>query len=129
MSAAVHWPAPSAQAPTRRHRQDVPATCQICGTAIRRRYTISATRRWGTDSDLHVYWCRNCDAGFLLPRPSPELLESLYSSQYFVDHDTTKAVEPSARPSPGKSRMATRSQRAPRRCDSGNRQRRAGKGL
>jgi SAM-dependent methyltransferase len=52
-------------------------------------------RRWGTDSDFHVYWCGDCDAGFLLPRPSRELLESLYSSQYFSDYGKAIDIEQS----------------------------------
>lgn len=70
-------------------------TCQICGFAIPSRYTIPAVSRWGCDSDFHVYWCKNCDAGFLLPRPSYELLESFYSSQYFADYGKATAVEES----------------------------------
>jgi SAM-dependent methyltransferase len=70
-------------------------TCQICGSAIAPRYTIPAVSRWGSDSDFHVYWCRDCDAGFLLPRPSPELLESFYTSQYFADYGKGTASEQS----------------------------------
>ena len=50
-------------------------------------------RRWGSDSDFHVYWCADCDAGFLLPRPSRELLESLYPNRYFADYDKVIDVE------------------------------------
>ena len=69
--------------------------CQICGSAIPPRFTIPTVHRWGTDSDSHVYWCRDCDAGFLFPRPSPELLESLYSNQYFSDYGKLVATEQS----------------------------------
>jgi SAM-dependent methyltransferase len=62
-------------------------SCQICGAGMQPRYTISASRRWGVaDADLRVYWCKDCDTGFLLPRPSSELLESLYSDAYFSNY-------------------------------------------
>ncbi len=70
-------------------------TCQICASAIPPRYRIPAVHRWGCDSDFHVYWCKDCDAGFLLPRPSGKLLESFYSSQYFSDYGKAVAVEQS----------------------------------
>ena len=67
-------------------------TCQICGSAIPPRYTIPAARRWGSESDFHVHWCATCDAGFLLPRPSRELLETLYTNQYFSEYGKAVAV-------------------------------------
>lgn len=70
-------------------------TCQICGSAIPPRYHVPALRRLGSDPDFHVYWCSDCDAGFLLPRPSRELLESLYSSQYFSDYGKAVNVKQS----------------------------------
>jgi SAM-dependent methyltransferase len=76
-------------------RQSPLGTCQICGSAIPPRYRIPAVRRWGSDSDSHVYWCGDCDAGFLLPRPSRELLESLYSDRYFADYGKPAAIKQS----------------------------------
>jgi 2-polyprenyl-3-methyl-5-hydroxy-6-metoxy-1,4-benzoquinol methylase len=88
-------PGRSTQGSPPSEHQGTLGTCQICGSAIPPRYTIPAVRRWGSDSDFHVYWCRNCDAGFLLPRPSRELLESFYSSQYFSDYGKAIAIEQS----------------------------------
>src|SRR5262245_40937703 len=88
-------PGSSAQESSLSAHQGTLRTCLICGSAIPARYTIPAVSRWGSDSDFHVYWCRNCDAGFLLPRPSRELLESLYSSEYFSNYGKAIAVEQS----------------------------------
>ena len=90
---AVESPAPGRGGPAQDLRA---AACLICGSGMRPRYRISASRRWGVaDPDLHVYWCEDCDSGFLMPRPSPKLLESLYSSEYFANYGTTIDIEPS----------------------------------
>ena len=88
-------PGSAAQWSPTSEQQATLGTCQICGSAIPSRYTIPAMRRWGCDSDSHIYLCNACDAGFLLPRPSSELLESLYSDKYFADYGRIPEVEPS----------------------------------
>jgi 2-polyprenyl-3-methyl-5-hydroxy-6-metoxy-1,4-benzoquinol methylase len=88
-------PGSATEGPPSSERQATLGTCQICGSAIPSRYTIPAKKRWGTESDSHIYWCNDCNAGFLLPRPSSELLESFYSNKYFAEYGKGPEVQPS----------------------------------
>lgn len=71
--------------------RDLRESCRICGAAAAPRFRVPAIKRWSQEADFYVYWCADCDSGFVLPRPSEGLLESLYSSRYFADYG--KAAE------------------------------------
>ncbi len=53
------------------------------------RYVFSRLlHRLAVEPPMRVYWCRGCDAGFLLPRPTPELLAKLYGEEYFSSYNS-----------------------------------------
>jgi SAM-dependent methyltransferase len=65
--------------------------CRICGRVLASRYEFSRLApRPEAEGAWRVGWCCDCDAGFLVPRPSVELAAALHSGRYFADYNAAR---------------------------------------
>ena len=60
-------------------------TCPLCKS------NVDSCSKLG--SEFHIFKCTGCKIQFLSPQPSEEILDGLYSSQYFLAGDDPSAQE------------------------------------